>query len=715
MGLFEDWFRKDGDNPDSRNFGTVLDIGIPLLGGYLASTSDSSFFNPEMPQVGYQGGIPDYTAVRTTVPDTYDPDRRPGSGGQRYFTDVQYVPSDATEAVYDWGGYLAGNPDVAADYELNMDELIAGGDPRFSTPEGYAQYHWETFGQDEGRTPPEVIQASGIDQAWDTAGAQATALAEANYLNPAKEQNWDPDWYMEPWVTDAFNELVNNPDWTDEEKAAQLRGALDRYNVSPYMLSESVGIPVNQIYELLNKTNTSPYTPLSAGDATPSYAERAGYNYLPEQDTGEEPGFLDDFTAWLEEQGLTLDDLNFDTGTGTDTTTGGTGTDTITGGTDTGDGLDPTWNFTSHFTPESREAWEVGGDLYSQTFGDYSVDTWDSLFPEANLEGGPDAVGQWGEDYLSRSRMNQMMSDVQELGQLRATDPTAYDAAYQQFADTYMTETGNAADDEMLRRLRQIANGADLDAFMDAVTSGLAEQIDTTDPVTDDGGSGGWDYTQPGAGEAYDGLVQLLGNYEQQYDGRYSLDDIASIIDYSRENDLTYEDVAQATGYTVEQLKNTVEHINTQQRTNYFTELLTTSNLSQNSIQEAMEYMDTNNITPEQIASLTGFSLEDVNSILEAYGITYAQEPTGMAAGGYLGGAADGMGDTLPTTINNAQPAALSHGEFVIPADVVSHMGNGNSEAGAQQLYNMMDRVRQARTGTAQQGPQINPRSYMPV
>jgi hypothetical protein len=39
---------------------------------------------------GYQGSVPNYDAVRQTVPNTYDPNRRPGSGGQRYFTDMQY-------------------------------------------------------------------------------------------------------------------------------------------------------------------------------------------------------------------------------------------------------------------------------------------------------------------------------------------------------------------------------------------------------------------------------------------------------------------------------------------------------------------------------------------------------------------------------------------------------------------------------------------------
>lgn len=56
----------------------------------------------------------------------------------------------------------------------------------------------------------------------------------------------------------------------------------------------------------------------------------------------------------------------------------------------------------------------------------------------------------------------------------------------------------------------------------------------------------------------------------------------------------------------------------------------------------------------------------------------------------------------------------MSHGEFVIPADVVSHLGNGNSDAGARRLYEMMDRIRKARTGTTKQGKQVNPNKFMP-
>ena len=111
------------------------------------------------------------------------------------------------------------------------------------------------------------------------------------------------------------------------------------------------------------------------------------------------------------------------------------------------------------------------------------------------------------------------------------------------------------------------------------------------------------------------------------------------------------------------------------------------------------------------LAANPQFSKDDMAAML---GITeYAQG--GMTQGYYLGGPTDGMADLIPATIDGTQPAALSDGEFVIPADVVSHLGNGNSDAGAKQLYSMMDRVREERTGTTKQGPEIDPTKMMPA
>jgi hypothetical protein len=124
--------------------------------------------------------------------------------------------------------------------------------------------------------------------------------------------------------------------------------------------------------------------------------------------------------------------------------------------------------------------------------------------------------------------------------------------------------------------------------------------------------------------------------------------------------------------------------------------------------------------TPETAAQFyqsryPGLTAEQVQAAMGQYG--YAQGGIASVApqgqGYYLGGPTDGMADQIPATIDNRQPAALSDGEFVIPADVVSHLGNGNSNAGAQELYGMMDKIRKARTGSTEQGRQIDANKFL--
>jgi hypothetical protein len=83
--------------------------------------------------------------------------------------------------------------------------------------------------------------------------------------------------------------------------------------------------------------------------------------------------------------------------------------------------------------------------------------------------------------------------------------------------------------------------------------------------------------------------------------------------------------------------------------------------------------------------------------------------------GRMLKGPGDGMSDSIPASISGKRPARLAEGEFVVPADVVSHLGNGSTDAGAKQLYAMMNKVRKDRTGRAAQGREINPRKYVPA
>lgn len=84
-------------------------------------------------------------------------------------------------------------------------------------------------------------------------------------------------------------------------------------------------------------------------------------------------------------------------------------------------------------------------------------------------------------------------------------------------------------------------------------------------------------------------------------------------------------------------------------------------------------------------------------------------------AGQYLRGPGDGMSDDIPATVHDTgEGIRVAANEFVVPADVVSHLGNGSSDAGAKVLEEMGRRVRHARTGNPQQGRKINPSKFLP-
>jgi hypothetical protein len=109
----------------------------------------------------------------------------------------------------------------------------------------------------------------------------------------------------------------------------------------------------------------------------------------------------------------------------------------------------------------------------------------------------------------------------------------------------------------------------------------------------------------------------------------------------------------------------------------------------------------------------TGGSVDDIFVGFYEGGDVYA------AAGRYLEGPGDGMSDSIKAQIDHGggktQPARLARGEFVVPADVVSDLGNGSSNAGAQKLYDMMKKIRKARHGTSKQPPAVKTDKAMPA
>ena len=114
----------------------------------------------------------------------------------------------------------------------------------------------------------------------------------------------------------------------------------------------------------------------------------------------------------------------------------------------------------------------------------------------------------------------------------------------------------------------------------------------------------------------------------------------------------------------------------------------------------------------------------EAQALLDAQNRAKGMASGGMAEGGYnlggysdggrlLRGPGDGVSDSIPASIGNRQPARLADGEFVIPARIVSELGNGSTEAGARQLYAMMDRVQKKRRNTVGKGKvAVNSRAH---
>jgi hypothetical protein len=112
--------------------------------------------------------------------------------------------------------------------------------------------------------------------------------------------------------------------------------------------------------------------------------------------------------------------------------------------------------------------------------------------------------------------------------------------------------------------------------------------------------------------------------------------------------------------------------------------------------------------------SIKGLGQFDVEEAAD--GGTMRYNLGGYSDGGrMLKGPGDGMSDSIPASIAGKQPARLADGEFVVPADVVSHLGNGSTDAGAKKLYSMMNKIRKARTGKKKQAPAVKASKFMPA
>lgn len=133
-------------------------------------------------------------------------------------------------------------------------------------------------------------------------------------------------------------------------------------------------------------------------------------------------------------------------------------------------------------------------------------------------------------------------------------------------------------------------------------------------------------------------------------------------------------------------------------------------------ISAAVEAIKGTSENPEVILGqfLAKFGEDALRDLVDKVQSGQFDENTGEGDG-MVKGMGDGMDDMIPASLEGEQDVLLSDGEFVVPADVVSGLGNGSSDAGADKLEDMMDRVRELRTGGKMQPPDIPDEMMLPA
>jgi hypothetical protein len=400
-----------------------------------------------------------------------------------------------------------------------------------------------------------------------------------------------------------------------------------------------------------------------------------------------------------------IDGFDTPTTTGT-TTTGTTTTGTTTTGTTTtdttgADAVDTLLNSTEQGMVASGDYTDNGdGTITDSTNGYvYDNDTGEGYFPTTTGTTTTDTTGADAVETLLNSTEQWMVANrgYVDNGDGTITDSTNGYVYDNDTGEGYFPTTDTTGTGETLT-----LNAADGTTSTIDLTGGAA-------PLTTTGTA------NPTAGPlapTFDMVDASDFLSEQEQDIIYSVMKTsgANIADVAEEFGTTQDDVIEGLlrgGYeTPEQIAATLNAVDPDIE---FTEEDLIANL-----------LETNKTTPEEVAAYYkdhpvygGITPEQVKAAFKDLGGTRQFAQGGNVNGYYLGGPTDGMADQIPATIDNMQPAALSDGEFVIPADVVSHLGNGNSDAGAQNLYGMMERVRRDRTGNPKQGKQIDPNKYL--
>ena len=606
--LIEFLFYKPGDKKelDTQKVAGLLGLGVGLSGG----------FEPYRPKVGYQGTVPKYTAVREPVNIPYSPDRRPGSGGRRYFSDLTYVPEGG-----DIESATLGASQQATDLGLqNLQNFNSY--PPFNkaaikkSAEGVTAEEAEKFDMGPYKLA-EIMPIPGVDDAISSgiiglSGQKGLASGGIAGYKHGGFHLTDPSTYIPSLkkagqtITDGIASVFSGDN--------DFIGATE-YDYGPFTLTAPQDQPDDKNDSFTKYTDTygtgdlaksagyvdildpSTYGNASSEDAT---AQRAAYNALTFDDKQRIQGTYqkDPFSSGDDEENRSKAASAYKRAAG------GSG------------------------AKNARAESFMGGSQYEDT--------------KARAAAGAD---------IDMSVYNQQLQGKNVNG--------VTVVGYTDTSGNFVPLTKNDAD-------RALAEG-----IVNMEGSDSQTTPDTTSTSSN----------MPAMPASVSALNLDL-----------NADNIGSYTSLTAEYaSLTPKKQAEAIDNFDKIAKGTLQ-----------------ASISPQMAANTRDYLQ--QLSAMKKAQLNKF-LTDITAYGDLLGVG-GQQGIGMNVGGLLKSSEDGMTDTLPAQVG-PDPVMLSGGEYIMDAEIVSMLGNGNTDAGAKVLDEFRENVRRAKHGGSDQGDQINPENFM--
>ena len=711
------------------DWGKIIGAGTGALtaGVQIADLLGYDVGGSQQQPAGYQGGIPSYTVARQQVPGTYDPDRRPGSGGQRYFTDVRYDGGDTSA-------------EAAGLEALNRANMAAQNRAGQAMPEIYAARQAAAQGGiqqlAEGgfvRGTTGIFQDLANPSSFTSSGANTTGIANTiannaggafDYTAPPPAATTPPPAATTPppppaattplptATTPTPTPVATTPMPPPPQDFDRLPPPEDFDRLPP----RDPELPSNLVDPNLPNTIVGlngEFIPQPIGSLTPAHIVN--------------PGYLSDADG----NTVSIDDLLGSNPTpikpiNTITTPGGN-PNPLNTGVDTGAVLGPD-NINPNATPDTGPVDPMRNPDWMRRFGYTTPENFNQIVPEykpQKLRYDPNITKMidgklyaQGVDINGNPQPNNWLG-VEHADKRRKAFDDEQRAQYQE----YTNALGPNFTQGQLQKYK--------------AQKFIEKQKDTyKDKGIDAGFFDSEEYQKYLAGPKMATTDMALSPY-------FGMQPSGSM---SGKQDQAYEEYLRRTGQTDKIAKNNTENLlgvlpvesipdelkgflPTQMPPGFTPLPPGELGFTENMVDHPFEaYAGGSKYFDESTGLYTGpesYRNQDSLSKFAQGGIVSLRKPVvakfnqggiiGFKEGRYLDGNTDGMADEKPAMIDGEEPALLSDGEFVIPADVVSHLGNGNSDAGARVLEEMMARVRKARTGSEEQGAQIDPNDFLPV